>query len=160
MSRDAFERSLKENMFDYQTRLVFADWLEENGHDDEAKEQRRMAGVEWMHSVAWLQYFAGRCGDTCTNYDVAYKNGINPVWVPITLEDVVEAGHAALRDKYGWGGFTQFGSEKARDMMFDTNTKELFWKHWQVVTGVRVGKKKSDKLTPLLVLNLWTDTSL
>jgi len=47
-TRDAFEKALQANRYDIKTRGVYADWLEENGHTDEAHRQRNMATEEWV----------------------------------------------------------------------------------------------------------------
>lgn len=43
--REAFERKLADDPLDVATRLVFADWLEENGSPREAKAHRDTAGL-------------------------------------------------------------------------------------------------------------------
>lgn len=46
---DAFRRALKENEDDTTTRLVYADWLDEQGEHEEADRQRK-----WPAAKAWI----------------------------------------------------------------------------------------------------------
>lgn len=59
MSKDrhAFLDALRANPYDKELRLVYADWLEENGFDDEALEQRewneeKQKSEDWLRNVA------------------------------------------------------------------------------------------------------------
>ena len=55
-----FVRALSDDVYDSTTRLVYSDWLEERGRDDEAQEQRRMAAPEWVQARAKLEGAADR----------------------------------------------------------------------------------------------------
>lgn len=50
---DVFLKALEENEDDLTTRLVYSDWLEEQGEYEEADRQRR-----WPGAKAWLKQFA------------------------------------------------------------------------------------------------------
>lgn len=137
--RDAFLAALAEDRYDRAARLVFADWLEENGDrpgdDDLALEQRRWT-PERQEAEDWLREFAEECGLTCRDYETSY-GGEGGEWVPITFEDVLQAGHDYLdRGDY----FTQRGSETARNLMTDER-RELYWRHWQTLTGRTLGEE-------------------
>ncbi len=58
--RKAFELAIATDPYDSTSRLAFSDWLEENGFDDEALEQRRKAGVEWVEADKYLHDFLER----------------------------------------------------------------------------------------------------
>lgn len=148
--RQAFEDILRDDLFDTTTRLVFADWLEENGLDDEANEQRRMATPEWQASARWLTDFAARCGTTIDNYidylrsslriyyrdhpDARYRPAHQNIAAPdeeaipaqereLTFADMIQAG----RDWVEHGDvFVQQGSERARDLLMwsDDDTRD------------------------------------
>ena len=60
--RKRFEAALKEDRLDRVTRSVYADWLYEHGHDEEATEQRRMATEEWCASVKYMMDLVARFG--------------------------------------------------------------------------------------------------
>jgi uncharacterized protein (TIGR02996 family) len=49
----AFEAAIKDNRYDQATRLVYADWLDENGFDEEAGRQRAWT-PEWQAAVDHL----------------------------------------------------------------------------------------------------------
>ncbi len=134
VEREAFETALRENRYDTTTRLIYSDFLEEQGEDDYAAEQRRCATKEWCEAAYWMEDFAGECGGTCTNYDSRDEDHI---WVPITFEDVVQAGREYIRTN-GEYYFLQVGSEHARYLMY--SRVEKFWECWQIVTGISVSK--------------------
>lgn len=51
--RDAFLKALSENEDDVTTRMVYADWLDENGQPEEAERQRKWNGAkEWLTAYA------------------------------------------------------------------------------------------------------------
>jgi uncharacterized protein (TIGR02996 family) len=67
-ARDGFLKALAVNEDDTQTRLVYADWLDENGEHEEADRQRK-----WPAAKAWLREF---CGEKDDDAD-AYYLGVN-----------------------------------------------------------------------------------
>jgi uncharacterized protein (TIGR02996 family) len=114
---------------DYLRRQVYADWLDEHDEPAEADRQRAYEAAEM-----WLKDFAERAGET-----YGYGNRREDRYYPITYEDVVEAGRNFVeRGEY----FTQFGETTAQDLMYDDATREEFWRHWSVVTGVEVPDRR------------------
>lgn len=94
-----------------------------------------MATPEWQEADRWLHQFAESLGGTCTNYgDLRNPDGSwqEQVWRPITCEEVVQAGHDYAE---GEDYFVQVGSEEARSIMADQETRARYWKAWQTVTG-------------------------
>lgn len=71
--RAAFEAALKENPYDATTHFVFADWLEENGFDDEAAWQRSWTR-ERQEAEDWLKVYAARMN--CYDDPEAAFNGL------------------------------------------------------------------------------------
>lgn len=170
--KSVFEKAIQEDRYDEATRRVFGDWLEEHGFDDEAKVQREWTR-EKQEAEDWLRDFANKCGGTCENYnehwisiDKRYKQWerttgrpireippeyldegiVEETWVPITYEDAITAGHEALKENsYGYG-FTQMGSEEARDLMGIEETRKKFWECWELVTGVKVSDKDKEHI--------------
>jgi len=61
--KKAFEDALLADRYDGDTRKVFADWLEENGHDDEAVLQRSWTPQK-QQAEDWLIDYALECGLT------------------------------------------------------------------------------------------------
>ncbi len=138
--KEAFLTAIAKDRYDQTTRLVFANWLEENGLDDEALIQRSWTR-EKQESEDWLRDYAAKCGETCTNYSDVWQEHVEEEWQDITYEMVVQAGH----DYVNHGNYsTQVGSEKARDLMYG-ETAELFWKHWQTVTGRTKAAREEDE---------------
>ncbi len=137
--RQAFLDRIKEDPYDSTNRLIFADWLEEHGNDrdeEEILEQRRKATTEWIAADKWMHNLAGTLGETCVNYDqtyVGYDGHEEEEWIPITYEDCIRAGYDCLETGCG---FTQIGSERARDKMYEKGAKEEFWNNWQIITGI------------------------
>jgi uncharacterized protein (TIGR02996 family) len=127
--KDIFEKILKENRYDTLTRNAYADWLEENGFDDEAVEQRCCTSSEWIEADKWMHDFASKCGETCTSGWSSYDN---QSWTAITYEDVIQAGHDYIdREDY----FTQIGSEDAKTLMYNTEINIKYWECWCIITG-------------------------
>jgi len=56
--RAAFLKALAEDRYDTTTRLVYADWLDEQCRDSESQEQRRLATPEWCAADRWLREYA------------------------------------------------------------------------------------------------------
>lgn len=57
--RAAFEAAIAADRYDQTSRLVYADWLNERGRDDEAEFQRRWT-PEWQRSEDWVKAFCER----------------------------------------------------------------------------------------------------
>ena len=124
--REAFLAALKEDRYDRTTHLVFADWLEDHGMDDEALVQRTWTR-ERQEAEDWLRAFGDRHG--------------------ISYEDVVGAGHSASRDgiaEWDYDAYVQQDSESARDDMYGGG-REKFWRHWQTLTGVSMSEEKRER---------------
>jgi uncharacterized protein (TIGR02996 family) len=81
--RKAFEDAIRADPYDRMTRLVFADWLDENDCPEEADWQRSWT-LRRQEAEEWLANFAGDIGGG-----------------QVTLEEVVEAGHAYVKDGSG-----------------------------------------------------------
>lgn len=146
--QEAFEEALRVDRYNTTSRLVYANYLEEHGLDDEALEQRRMASPAWITASRWMENFAADCGETCVEgygsgrWDPEQKKVVGQkeeIWKQITYEDVIQAGHAALKDE--WDYFTQVGSEKARDLMYGGKVEE-FWSNWEIITGIKVNPEQ------------------
>lgn len=156
--RTAFEKALKENPHDVSTRQMYADWLQEQGLDDEAAEQLRRTSKEWLAALDWMIDFASKCGRHCENYTESWEEyrretehlswgneADRPTlmevqdryhakrrWRNINLEDCLQAGYDFLREG---DYFVQCGSEQARDLMYEEGMAKLFWINWFMLTG-------------------------
>lgn len=108
-----FEAALKENPYDCDTRLIFADWLEENGFDDEAVEQRRKATPEWVEAHKAIEDFSGALG--------------------MTDRELLELAtkHAESGEYFYLNGNSQ--DESYKHIIW--GQEEQFWSAYQIVTG-------------------------
>jgi uncharacterized protein (TIGR02996 family) len=101
-----FTKALKDNPRDHDTRLVFADWLEERGKDDEAMDLRKWT-PEWQDSVDWMHSFVERANQSYEYVMTCAKNG----------QHNVEEGFTS----------DEFSNAYEED-------EEEFWKHYQIIT--------------------------
>jgi uncharacterized protein (TIGR02996 family) len=126
--RDAFLNALAENEDDVTTRMVYSDWLEEQGEHEEADRQRKWpAAKEWL--VRFFQEHSS--GD--------YFGELN------TYEQMIEHGHAAVaRADPSWGSFDCGSNESLCDAL-RANGRE-FWKNWHIVTGVALPPDAESKI--------------
>lgn len=137
--RESFLKQIKENPYDEHLRKIFADWLEENGDDDEAQEQRRRATVEWQQADKWMHEFAAKCGETCTDYGYDQDESS---WIPITYDNCIQAGYNYV--KHG-DYLVQHGDDSARNLMsYEDNNKIKFWDNWRIITGEEVTDEELD----------------
>jgi uncharacterized protein (TIGR02996 family) len=103
----AFLKALANDPYDQETRLVFADWLEEHGLDDEAAEQRAWRR-EKQEAEDWLRFFAPKL-------EMTYKELLE------VGEDIAQSGEYC------------FGDGEAPYLM--QHNWEDFLKHWKNLTG-------------------------
>lgn len=116
-TRRAFELAIAKDPYDGEARRVFADWLEENGLDGEAFEQRRWT-PEWQRAHDWLLKFCETSGATLDEMAEAVKRYLE------TGEEV-QIGS----DWLGFGAVNQFVSE---------SFLEQFWDSWETWTRTKV----------------------
>ncbi len=157
--REAFESAIKTDRYDQITRLVYADWLEENGLDDEASEQRRRASPEWVEAARWMEGFVKIIGGNIVNYgldfyerdvqgELTYERTEPEKYEEFTFDQVVEiAQHFVDTQCKEWGGekFVQQGDESARDSLSNAKDREQFWKAWRTITGNEPGEASADQ---------------
>lgn len=115
-SRQGFLDALAADHDDETTRLVYADWLDENDEPEAADQQRN-----WKASKEWLTEFGDRA-------DIPYA-------------DVLQAGRDFVRSE-GVEYYTQFGDDSARNEMYNDLTRAEFWRHWSVITGLVVSEER------------------
>ncbi len=142
--RQAFLAHIKVNPEDDVLRCAYSDFLDEHDLPEEADKQRN-----WREAKQWLVELAARMGTNCTNYDEyadawsAYhlrgdpddntpEPTIEMIKVPVSYEDVIQAGHWYLENG---DYFIQQGHDQARSVMFDLDTRLKFWGCWSIMTG-------------------------
>jgi uncharacterized protein (TIGR02996 family) len=125
--QDAFLQALAENEDDATTRLVYADWLDDQGQHEEADRQRK-----WPAAKEWLVRF---CGDHNPHPDWE--------WV-ISYADLVKLGREAMEepddDDFGF----YCGNNMSMSEGLWANSGE-FWKNWSIVTGVPLPPNVAEK---------------
>lgn len=119
--RDDFLAALAENEDDAETRLVFSDWLDEQGEHEEAERHRK-----WPAAKKWLVEFV-----QANNED---EDEDDPYLTVITYDDLIAFGRSAIEENDYW---LSCGSN---DLMCDALREkcEEFWKNWSIITGVPV----------------------
>jgi uncharacterized protein (TIGR02996 family) len=58
MSREAFEKEIKADPYKLDNHLIFADWLSEHGHDEEAEIHRRWTLERYLEAENFLVGYA------------------------------------------------------------------------------------------------------
>jgi uncharacterized protein (TIGR02996 family) len=109
---EAFLLAVQQAPEDDAPRLVFADWLDERGREDEADRYRR-----WRESKQWLEDFAN-----------SYSWASGPSWESVDYATLM----AVARSHCEGDGRTQ--SIHTGDRDYDVPSE--FWAHFEVVTGL------------------------
>jgi uncharacterized protein (TIGR02996 family) len=118
--QNAFLKALAENEDDTPTRLVYADWLDEQGEHEEADRQRK-----WPAAKEWLVLF---CRDHNSDEDGSEQ------WV-ISYEQLIELGRMAVEGADEEGCVFSCGNNMSICDALQSNSRE-FWNNWSVVTGI------------------------
>jgi uncharacterized protein (TIGR02996 family) len=119
--RTAFLRALSENEDDTPTRLVYADWLDEQGEHEEADRQRK-----WPAAKEWLVRF-------CRDHNPPPDENSDE-WV-ISYEELLELGREAIEEADEEGVGFSCGNNMSMCDALRAHRQE-FWKNWSVVTGI------------------------
>jgi uncharacterized protein (TIGR02996 family) len=114
--REAFEGVIRENPYDAETRKVFADWLEENGLDDEAVVQRGWTRAKHEAAEAFMRRYADRL-------DVGVQDAL------AAAEKFLETGQLT-------------GTHVAHYIDKEDEPAAEFWDHFVVLTGRPVAADK------------------
>lgn len=118
-NKAAFFAMIRQDPTNNDTRLVFADWCEENGLDE-------LAGMLRGGSEKWLSEFAAEFYDEY--YPDDDENDERQVRYEFGIDGLLQAAHNYLDtgDDYGLGFQTP-------DRVFTDRFE--FWKHFEVMTG-------------------------
>jgi uncharacterized protein (TIGR02996 family) len=119
--RNAFLEALAENEDDTPTRLVYADWLDDQGEHEEADRQRK-----WPAAKEWLVRF-------CRDHNPPPEEDSDERVIP--YEELISLGRSAVEeaDEGGFGFYC--GNNMSMCDALRANSRE-FWKNWSVVTGI------------------------
>lgn len=125
----AFLAALDANEDDEATRLIYADWLEEQGEYEEAERQRK-----WTGAKAWLVKLLGDCcrGEVDDDPDAWHPNPSFSRLCQVAQQALAEMERLdADRVVMDWGA-----NESLTVAM--RALRQDFWQNWAIVTGVRV----------------------
>jgi uncharacterized protein (TIGR02996 family) len=130
--QNAFLKALEENEDDTVTRLVYADWLDENGEHDEADRQRK-----WPAAKEWFIRFCQRHNPGPDDDEYSYV-------CVISYKDLIVLGREAIEEtdeeEFGfncWNNMTMCDALEAHS--------DEFWKNWSIVTGIPLPPDIEDK---------------
>ena len=125
-----FLKALSRNEDDTETRLVYADWLDEQGEHEEADRQRK-----WPAAKQWLIQF---CKDNNSEDENDPDN-----WF-ISYDTLLQLGRAAI--ERGDGRELSFSCGNNEWMCNSLRTyAEEFWTNWSIVTGIPVPPDAEEK---------------
>lgn len=118
--KEDFLAQLQENEDDISLRLIYADWLDENGEHEEAQRQRK-----WPAAKAWIVDFLEEHNPFSrgSNYERPMSYGLLMARCQYAVENnlAVQCGN----------------NETLTDALREHRNK--FWKNWTIVTGFSGG---------------------
>ncbi|MEZ6122939.1 MAG: TIGR02996 domain-containing protein [Planctomycetaceae bacterium] len=120
--KESFLAALQENEDDLTTRLVYADWLDENGEHEEAERQR-----QWTPAKEWLMEFCRQNNPSPDDED--------PYEYPISYDELIEQGRQAVAEGRNGELWISCGNNESMCDALRSHSDE-FWKHWSIVTGI------------------------
>jgi uncharacterized protein (TIGR02996 family) len=119
--QNAFLKALAENEDDTPTRLVYADWLDEQGEHEEADRQRK-----WPAAKAWLVRL-------CAKYNP--PDDKDPDEWFISYKELLQLGREAVaRARKESLGFSTGNNMGMCDALRAHGGE--FWENWSIVTGI------------------------
>ncbi|MFO0998975.1 MAG: TIGR02996 domain-containing protein [Planctomycetaceae bacterium] len=118
--RDDFLEALAQDEDDVETRLVFSDWLDDQGEHDEADRHRK-----WPAAKQWLTQFVQE--NNQADDEEAWEK-------KITFQDLLEFGHRAIAED---DFYFSCGSNETMCCGLRSHREE-FWECWSVLTGAAV----------------------
>lgn len=127
--QDEFLKALEKNEDDTNTRLVYADWLDEHGQHEEADRQRK-----WPASKEWLVEFCR------VNNPPPDEDGDQEEWI-IAYDVLLDLGRIAAESGEFW-----FSCGNNMDMCDALRgNSEDFWEHISILTGVPLPNNVADQ---------------
>jgi uncharacterized protein (TIGR02996 family) len=120
-----FLLAISANPRDWYARKVYADWLNEQGRDDEAEYHRGWDDAK-QDAVEFMTCFAA---EVVTEF---YDNVTNPV----AVEEVMQAARDYLKD--GTSVCLSGDGFRAEGAFSDDDVREEFWRHFGVLEGCEV----------------------
>lgn len=123
--QDEFLKALEKNEDDTNTRLVFADWLDEHGQHEEADRQRK-----WPAAKEWLVRFC----EVNNGQDDEYE------WV-ISYENLLDLGQTAMEE-----GDLSFSCGNNMTMCDALRQEPAeFWQNVSILTGIPLPEDEAER---------------
>lgn len=138
-TREDFLRKITENEDDPVVRLVYADWLQEQGDYDEEERQRK-----WTAAKQWIVSFCKENNPPLPG-EPGYEDwpeGYDQIRIPYeelmtmatkAYEESEEHFAAAAPHMYFGGNQSMCDAMRARG--------EEFWRNWSIVTGLKIDEQ-------------------
>ena|SRR2546423_13601643 len=122
--REQFIEALKKDRYDYDTRKIYSDWLEDNGFDDEALFQRSLTPERINEAKVFMERLAYECSRR--EYEDEYI--ITPKMLIDEARKYVETGEELI-------------------IAVDTPSydEDKFWEYYMVLTEQRIPKEKLEQ---------------
>jgi uncharacterized protein (TIGR02996 family) len=120
--RNTFLKALADNEDDTTTRLIYADWLEEQGEHEEADRQR-----QWPTAKEWLVRF-------CQNHNPP-PDDQDPYEMVISYAELIELEREAIEEADDQDFGLSCGNNMTMCDALRANRQE-FWQNWSIVTGI------------------------
>lgn len=140
----AFIHQINENPTDETTRKVFADWLEERGHDEEAAIQRKVTAEVYNRMMSEMTAFARSISGRYLFGASDYEEDNSSDWRrdeyghhEITVDKLLRHAHAYLKSTTNNTRGTMICLPFEIPDAFNPNW-ELFWEHFSLLTGIPV----------------------
>ena len=125
--RETFLEALAHDEDDTAVRLVFADWLEDQGEHEEADRQRR-----WPAAKEWLNRF---CEENNPDPPPAPSDPADPGDLSISYQELLRRARTALEESaHGPTGIDCGRNDHMCDAL--RAQSRTFWKNIYIVTGV------------------------
>lgn len=125
--RYIFEKMIKDDPYDFVTRKVFADWLDEHDETELANKHRNWT-IEKQEAWEWLENCATKCSGTRYYFK---EEELMPNENPISIEELIHAAHKYLDS--GECLYLPMNTEGIR------SDDDEFWANFSLVTGREVG---------------------
>jgi uncharacterized protein (TIGR02996 family) len=123
--REQFLKAIAEEPYESLHRWGFADWLEENGHDDEARVQRAWTPERHREAEAFMKEYAAML----SGRDDAYDEDDEGRYRTFTVDELLAE---ATEELAGRGGHVSLQFQTPDEVW---TQREEFWRHYSVLTG-------------------------
>lgn len=130
--REQFLAAIAAEPYESIHHVAYADWLEENGHDDEAAVQRAWTPQKQRDAEAFMEKYVGSIKDKWMEGRWEDDYRIPHSGSPPTRDDLFAVAEQQLADPRGWHVLKiPFHEPK----FIDGEADAAFWRHYSTLTG-------------------------